>query len=55
MCLMQNFESGMQTSPHLVVEVKLKEHFDFTPGVNPAEVDGELTDPRPKDEEKLDQ
>ena len=29
MCLMQNLASGTQTSPHLVDDVKLKEHFVF--------------------------
>jgi len=50
---MQNFESGMQTSPHLVVEVKLNEHFDFTPDVNPDEVNGELTVVRPEDKKAI--
>ena len=41
---MQNFASGTQISPHFVVDVKLKEHFDFTfpdedPDADPA-VDG---------------
>lgn len=29
MCLLQNLDNGMHTSPHLVEDVKLYEHFFF--------------------------
>ena len=56
---MQNLASGMQISPHFVVDVKLKEHFDLKPekpelpDKDPDAFDGDPTPEGPKHQNKL--
>ena len=47
MCLMQNLASGTQTSPHLVEDVRLKEHLVFEAEDEPGSKPGEAIEDGP--------